>query len=131
MGMKLDFSDFERDFKRIIKKVPNKAAKGLFEAGNELLRDAIKKKPYAPFDQGHLRGSAETNKAQITKYGIELEVGFNIEYAARWHELTPMQDKRINWTLPGSGAKYLEKKMMMYKNRYMKMVADAIGVILK
>src|SRR4030042_5013618 len=127
MGMTVDFSNFEKGFKTIVEgAIPEDAGKGLFKAGNELLNDAITKRPMAPFDEGHLRGSARTEEAKIERNRITLNCGFNIVYAARWHELTPEQDSRINWSLPGSGAKYLEIKLMVYKNKYMFMVAEHI-----
>jgi len=127
MSMKLDFTDFEKRFKKIVEDaIPSEAAKGLFKAGNELLNDAITKRPMAPFDEGHLRGSARTEQAKIERDKISLDCGFNIVYAARWHELTPSEDKRINWTLPGSGAKYLSSKMVAYKDKYMFIVAEHI-----
>ena len=125
MGMTVDFSDFEQGLKKFIEDAePRETAKGLFKAGNELLKDAIEEKPYAPFDEGHLRGSARTNKAEVSRDGAEVVCGFNIVYAARWHELTPQQDAKISWTLPGSGRKYLEAKMANTKllEKYMKIV---------
>jgi len=131
MSMSVDFSDFEKGLKRLVKESePRETAKGLFQAGNQLLKDAIEEKPYAPFDEGHLRGSARTDKAVVTKSGAEVTTGFNIVYAARWHELTPAEDRRISWSLPGSGRKFLESKMATYKEKYMKIVARALGAIL-
>lgn len=125
MGMTVDFSDFEKGLTKLVKESePKETAKGLFKASNELLKDAIEERPYAPFDEGHLRGSARTNKAEVTKSGAEVVCGFNIEYAARWHELTPEEDARINWTLPGSGRKYLEAKITntRLREKYLKIV---------
>jgi len=75
-------------------------AKGLFQAGNEALSDAINKVPKAPKDIGDLRGNAKVMKAEVKGKDIDLTLGFDIEYAARWHELSPAEDSRINWTLP-------------------------------
>ena len=105
--MTVDCSDFEKGLKKLAEKtIPPEVGKGLFKAANELLHDAINVQPYAPFDEGTLRGSAQTNKAEVKKGEVSVEAGFNIEYAARWHELTPEEDSKINWTLPGSGRKY-------------------------
>ncbi len=132
MGMTIDFSDFEKGFKKVTTKVvPKQAAEGLFKGGNELLRDAIKIAPKVPVDIGDLKASAKVNKAEITKDGIELIAGFDIEYAARWHELSPDEDSRIAWTLPGSGRKYLESKMVTLKNKYMEIAAKHINRVLK
>uniref|UniRef100_A0A6M3LWE9 Tail protein n=1 Tax=viral metagenome TaxID=1070528 RepID=A0A6M3LWE9_9ZZZZ len=127
MGFTLDFTDFEKQFKTIVEKaIPQEAGKGLFKAANELLNDAITKIPKAPFEEGHLRGSARVSKADITYNSVSIVFGFNIVYAARWHELSPAEDMRINWSLPGSGRKYLEIKMTMYKDKYIWIAAEYI-----
>ena len=127
MSYAVDFSDFNARFQRIVKgAVPSEAGKGLFKAANQLLDDAINKQPFAPFKIGDLRGSARVDKAVVAGSLISVMCGFNISYAARWHELTPAEDARINWTLPGSGAKYLESKMARYMADYMEIVASHI-----
>ena len=132
MSMTVDFSDFEKGLKKLCEQtIPPEIGKGLFKAANELLHDAINEQPCAPFDEGTLRGSARTNKAEVKKDGAEVVTGFNIEYAARWHELTPEEDSRISWSLPGSGRKYLESKMTMFKEKYMGIVANHIKNVLK
>jgi hypothetical protein len=131
MSMTIDFSDFEKGLTKLVKESePRETAKGLFKAGSQLIKDAINMRPYVPFDEGHLRGSGRTDPAAVTKDGAEVVVGFNKEYAARWHELTPEEDRTINWTLEGSGRKYLESKMSMFKDQYMKMVADHLAKVL-
>jgi len=132
MSMKIDFSDFDKGFAKAIKLVPDEAGRGLFDAGNALLKDAIEMKPYVPYGEtGNLRGSARVNKAEIKKGEVSVEAGFNIEYAARWHELTPEEDGKINWSLPGSGRKYLESKMTRFKDKYMKIAAKSIELALR
>ena len=141
MAMNVDFRDFDKGMKTLVEKsVPARVSQGIFRAGNELLRDAIYEKPFAPFDEGALRASARTQFPNGISVdfgkgvpgttvdakdldGFSLLVGFNIIYAARWHELTPAEDARINWTLPGSGRKYLEIKLVRHKDKYIKIVA--------
>ena len=129
--MKFNFTDFEKGLTKLVKESePRETAKGLFKAGSQLIKDAINMKPYVPFDEGHLRGAGRTDPAEVTTGGAEVTVGFNKEYAARWHELTPEENAKINWTLENSGRKYLESKMAMFKNDYMKMVADHLAKVL-
>ena len=131
MSMTIDFSDFEKGLTKLVKESePSETAKGLFKAGSQLIKDAINMKPYVPFDEGHLRGAGRTDPAVVMGGGAEVTVGFNKEYAARWHELTPEEDAKINWSLPGSGRKYLESKMGKFKNDYMKIVADHLAKVL-
>lgn len=127
MSMTIDFSEFNKKFAQITAGVvPPEAGKGFFKAANQLLDDAINKQPYAPYDKGDLKGSARVDEARITSATISVVCGFNIAYAARWHELSPAEDARINWSLPGSGRKYLESKMAMYMKDYMEIVAAHI-----
>jgi hypothetical protein len=131
MSMNIDFSDFEKGLQQLVKESePKETAKGLFKAGNQLLKDAIEERPFAPFDEGNLRGSARTDKAEVTKDGAEVVAGFNIEYAARWHELTTEEDARINWSLPGSGRKYLESKLAQFKDDYLAIVGEHLKRVL-
>jgi hypothetical protein len=131
MAMTVDFSDFKKRFRTLVENaVPAEAEKGLYKAANELLHDAIYERPYAPFDEGHLRGSARTTAAEITGDSISTKAGFNIVYAARWHELSPAEDARISWTLPGSGRKYLESKLVFFMRKYMEIVAEHIKNLL-
>ena len=131
MSMTLDISDFERGMKKLIEQsVPKEVDKGLFKAGAQLLDDARDYEPHAPRDESMLWGSGVVQKPESSTREVGVAAGFNIEYAARWHELTPAEDAKINWTLPGSGRKYLEKKMARFKNDYMKIVADHLKRLL-
>ena len=131
MGMTIDMTDFEKGFKKLVNQAaPEELAKGMFVAGNALLKDAIYEQPYAPFDEGHLRASARVDTAKVTKDEVETTTGFNIVYAARWHELSPAEDARISWTLPGSGRKYLESKMARNAKRYLDIVGEYLRKLL-
>ena len=147
MSMTVDCSDFEKGLKKLVEKtIPPEVGRGLFKAGNELLRDARLVAPTAPWEIGDLHGSARTQgagsqlyeegqdmgaKANISKDEVSIAAGFNMIYAARWHELTPEEDSKIAWTTPGSGRKYLESKMVMFKEKYMAIVAKHIENVLK
>lgn len=128
----INSKDFLKSFNAILRdRPPELVGPGLYKAANELLRDAIKVTPMAPFKEGHLRASARVDQVKVEANDISIRAGFMIKYAARWHELTPAQDKRINWSLKGSGRKYLELKMVMFKSKYMKIVAKHIENYLK
>ena len=156
MSMTFDLTDFEKGLKKLVKEVePTATARGLFKAGNQLLRVAIGEKKYAPFHVkdpedpkdklgGALRASARTQggdgtlreqtggvappgfKAIEEKDSTALNVGFNIVYAHRWHELTAAEDEKIKWTLPGAGHKYLESKMATYADGLAKIVGESL-----
>jgi len=134
-AMDIDFSDFDKGFKKLVEKdIPPELGKGMFATLNELLRDAKVEPPQAPKEVGDLWGSAQVNKVEIGKGKIEGQAGFNIEYAARWHEISAEEDSRINWTRDkgarSPGRKYLEKKMVMYKEKYMEIIGMFVAKLL-
>lgn len=147
-GMTFDTGEFDAGMKKLVSDIGLKAlGPGLFAVGNAILKDAIYVSPQAPKDVGDLRGSARTEGPDgslhkgstipsTANFGngssIGIRFGFNIEYAARWHEAV---GKKINWTrdkgaaLPGP--KYLESKMRMFHTRYMRIIQLYIQKVLK
>jgi hypothetical protein len=130
-GMYINFDDFNAGIKKLVTQAePQATAKGLFAAGNALLNDAIYQVPKAPFKEGTLRGSARADAPVADRLGAEVLVGFNIVYAHRWHELTPEEDSKIDWSLPGSGRKFLETKMARNKEKYLRIVGNFLKRVL-
>lgn len=127
-GLYVDFSKFDKKFRKLVKNAyPNDARKGLFNAMNELLSDAITKPPQAPKDIGDLWGSRIVEKPKETGKEESVEGGFNIKYAARHHEVAPGTFKYT--TTKGAsqpGPKYLQSKMAMFLKKYMEIVAETI-----
>ena len=125
---KISESDFFEKFPEIVNnRIPKLARKGGYEAGNEVLHDAITLVPKAPRELGDLHGSAIVEDVTaLSGREIIILMGFNIEYAARWHELPREKESEINWTLPGSGSKYLESKLSTYRDKYIKIIALTI-----
>lgn len=119
-GFTVDLKDFEKKFNDIVKNtIPELARMGLFQAGAQLLRDAIIEEPRAPHKTGALWRS---QKIEVSHDKIEVKAGFNIEYAAAVHE----RPKKGEWTLPGSGPKFLESKLVKNKLKYMRITAEVI-----
>ena len=133
-GMTMDFTEFNQGLKNADTKTVRAAEKGMFAAMNELMRDARVTPPQAPKEVGDLWGSAQVDKVTVTKGTIEGKCGFNIVYAARWHELSASENEDINWTrdkgAKSPGRKYLERKMATLKDKYMKIVAAFIKKVL-
>lgn len=124
-GYSMDLSKFAKDFTRITQKtIPDKARDGSFKVAAMIIGDAIKVAPKAPFDEGMLRASQFIEDLPTQKLGVR--IGFNMEYAAKWHELDKKKEKDIAWTTPGSGRKFLSSKLSMFKNKYIKFLASLI-----
>ena len=122
-GITFDSRDFDLKFKRVTGTViPQAAAQAFREQAPLILADAITKVPRAPHDTGNLWRSQKVSAPQITKREIFIEYGFNAEYAAKVHELPDT----TAWTMPGSGPKYLETKLLMYGKSYFEKIAAKI-----
>jgi len=130
-GMELDAVDFLKSFKTLTQNYfPDAVREGLFKVvGPNVVADAIKKPPRAPHLQGHLwrshfiKDPREVGMRSSPK-AIELLVGFNTPYAAKWHEISEAKEAKINWTLAGSGRKYLENKLIFFGGDYMRKLVN-------
>ena len=121
-GFYLDTSKFLHGFDLADKKVKASAADGLFLEGAKVITAAIEEEPRAPHLEGHLWRSQRVKKIEIKKDAITLYVGFNVPYAAKLHEALDAS----NWTLTGSGPKYLSSKLTKHKREHMQNVASHI-----
>ena len=139
----VDSSDFDRRFRYTVgTAIPDLVRIGLGRAAMQLLRDTSLVEPTVPHEEGFLRGSGSafvgrkligTSSAGRSRYethssgfdfaagSLEAVVGFNAPYAARHHEVP------ANFKEPGSGNKYLEAKLVMFKNQYARIVAEAVA----
>jgi len=127
-GYYIDMTDFDKKFNNLMKNtIPKYAAKGVFDAMNELLRDAIVHPPQAPKDIGDLWGSRIVEKAKEVAKEILIEGGFNIKYARRHHEVEPGTFKyTLTKGASKPGPKFLESKMAQFKEKYAWIIAETI-----
>ena len=124
-GMTLDTKDFDIKFGHVTEKtIPEASARAVFQTGAMVIRDAILEEPRTPHSKGGgtLWRSQKIEQPKIEHGEISVELGFDVEYAARLHEAPD----NWHWTLPGSGPKYLEAKLIKNKEKYMASVADKI-----
>jgi len=116
-------TSFLGGFKRFCNiKMPMAVEKAQFQTGWMVIRYANTKQPYTPREIGDLQSSG---RVEVTPGKLEVIVGFNKEYAAKLHEMP--KARKVNWTLPGSGRKYLETKLYHYKSDFMKFMAEIIS----
>ena len=118
-----DMTDFDQKFFRhVLRTVPDAAIQALDRVGPEVLADAIKEEPRCPHLTGNLWKSQAVEPAQIIGQNLQKIIGFAADYAAATHEAP---DDR-NWTLEGSGPKYLETKLARNTTRYVSRMATII-----
>jgi len=119
----LNPSDFIHGFKEIAKEWPEHGAQGMKYAAALMLADSIKEEPRAPHKTGMLWRSHTIQEPVVVSDGWEVWAGFNIEYAAAQHEAPA----GYNYTMDGSGPKFLESKMLKYVKKYLQAAADYIS----
>jgi hypothetical protein len=125
----IDTSLFQKDFNKISDIVLNKAAiTGVENAVKVFHNLADNEVPKTPELTGALRASAKEETRREAFGAIVGVLSYNTPYAAKWHEF-PDGDE-INWTLPGSGTKYMEAKMGTSKNKIMEPIAIEIKRVL-
>ena len=120
----LDFRNFNKKFTNIVQRAAPKSVEiGLREAGQELKLDADNVPPRTPKKEGFLRGSGKVSEVKVMGKSAEITVSYDKPYARRWHEVEP---GTIKWSEPDVGPKYLESKMVRFKNKYMDIIAAVI-----
>jgi len=123
-GMTFDTKDFDIKFPRVInKEIPEESARMEYKVASMVIRDAILEKPRAPHKTGNLWRSQKIERPKIEKGEITIELGFDTEYAAVVHEMPP----GVIWTMIGSGAKFLEAKLIKNKEKYIGMIAAGLS----
>lgn len=125
----MDFKAFNKDMKKFFKTLaPEQLEKGLFRAASEMLHDADKVEPKTPFEKGDLKGSKHY-EPRTDKREISISAGYNLIYAAYQHEKE--KGPRSAYNLPGSGPKFLETKMVMFKDKYIGIAVKFLENLLK
>lgn len=119
-GMTFNTKDFDIKFPRVCnKEIPEAYAMAAYKIAATVLRDAIVEEPRAPHKTGNLWRSQQVERPQILAGEVNIELGFNTEYAAAVHEMPANTD----WTMDGSGPKFLESKLIKNKEKYMAEIA--------
>lgn len=138
-NFQIDTSRFRAGIQRLVNQaLPEQIVRGLFAAGTELLQDAREDIPRVPKKEGTLSASGSvtvlrpgevSELAETTTPGRYVAiVGFNTPYAAYLHEGMRQDGSHVvmNWTLEGSGPKYLETPLLANRDRYIQIIVDAI-----
>lgn len=103
-----------------VDKIDKNARKATDENAQNLLSEAI---PLTPFSTGQLRESGKVIKTKDNQNEYMQEVSFGggqVNYAAAVHEMPTkrMKTSTINWSEPGTGAKFLERPLKANMDKY-------------
>jgi len=122
-GMTFNTKDFDLKFPRVCnKEIPEAYANTAFRVASIVLRDAIVEEPRAPHKTGNLWRSQKVERPEMKAGEVNIELGFDAEYAAAVHEMPAGTD----WTMTGSGPKFLEAKLIRNKEKYMEIIAKGM-----
>lgn len=117
----MDTVSFDKELAEVtLRLYPQYAAIGIYKAAALLIRDCLKQEPTVPKKMGGLRRAQRVDKAEIGKDEIAVTAGFDIEYAAKVHEMP----ETTNWTLVGSGPKFLSRKLAENPDKYIQFAAE-------
>jgi len=120
--MKLDYRQVEKSLDKLLKSTDKIAVKGVRAAAFKLVEDSKMKKPRAPHLHGHLWTQHIIDAPQFKINLISVRVGSSTPYAARLHQ----GEESWNWTLAGSGPKWIITKIMAYGKDYLKIQYEVI-----
>jgi hypothetical protein len=84
------------------------------QVAEQVINDAIHKRPTVPIDTGTLRGSGTFEIPPHGLRSVKLIAGFNTAYAAHVHQV-PM-----NFREPSAGNYYLSDKLRRYRQSYIR-----------
>ena len=118
-GMDIVLGNLNRE----IMKIQERSMAGLIESAMLIRRDMEKTQPLIPLDTGNLRASwFVTEYKKEKKFGLIM--GFSANYAVFVHEMVDRGSKKINWSRPGSGPKFLEEALKRNTEQILKIIRD-------
>jgi len=113
-----------------VDEIDKNSRKATDENAQDLLSEAI---PLTPFKTGQLRESGKIIKTKDSSEEYMQEVSFGggqVNYAAAVHEMPTkrMTTSTINWSEPGTGAKFLEIPLNRNLGKYRQNIIDKAKV---
>lgn len=131
-GLNYDFSDFNLGFLNAAENlIPGIAVKAVKAGLDQVIIDANEIEPKTPHLLGHLKGTGQVHSVELTPEMVTGIMSFGnpkggqggAPYALRWHEVEP---GTVNWSEPGVGPKYLESKLVRFKDKYVEIIFQYI-----
>ena len=122
-----DTTSFTKGLKSINAKLTgSQSERAVFAAISALKNDADRIPPKTPHLEGHLRGDYKIEVKQSIM-GTDSQLTFLMPYAARWHET----GADINWSESGVGPKYVEKKIDRFRDKYLRIMGQVLGKVIR
>lgn len=109
---------------------PSLCAAALYQAGQELKNQAMPLTPLRDKNGGSLRRSAFVSLPEMAAGGLQVRVGYDgrsAPYALFVHEMTG----QVNWSEPGTGAKFLERPFDEMRGSLARNIGGMIATMLE
>lgn len=118
ISVKTDVSEFKQLIVELRAKVPMASVAGVTTAMEALKNDCLEIEPTVPIESGFLRDHHEVLPAVIVGSNIVGTMKVPGPYAASIHEGISRWGTAYKYKTPGTGAKWIQSKMLRYREKY-------------
>ncbi len=121
-----DFTSFKAGVMELKALIPVCSLRGIRLATEELKNDALTQIPMCPFAKGDLAKGHEVLPAEQRGTHFECTLYVPGPYAASLHEGISRYGTPYVYKTPGTGAKWIESKLIRHSERYLGIIADEL-----
>lgn len=109
-----------------IKAIEGRSLAGLIRAAVVVRRSMDETPPLIPISPGggHLRASWDTSDKGYVGGNPYITLKFTQNYAVYVHEMMDRADRKINWSRPGSGPKFLQAALRRNTGRILEVIRE-------
>jgi hypothetical protein len=124
--------ELTRALENLSKDALKQVSNAVWKFDEQIMGESKEKCPVHP-GSGALRRSGKVLDPVVTSEGVEQEMGYYIEYALWVHEmLDPTESGHaVQWSLAGTGNKFLENALMEHADEFPQVIADAVDRAVK
>lgn len=127
ISVKTDVSQFKKLLVKLQTAVPAASVVGVTTAMETLKKDCLEVEPRVPFKTGFLSKHHEILPTIVIDSTITGTMRVPGPYAASIHEGVSRWGTFYQYHTPGTGAKWIQSKMLRYREKYI----TAAGIIIK
>ena len=131
VSVKTDVSAFKELIVELRAKAPMASVAGVTAAMEALKKDCLGIEPTVPVESGFLQDHHEVLPTVVAGSNIVGAMKVPGPYAASIHEGISRWGAAYKYKTPGTGAKWIQSKMLRYREKYVKIAGITIKGILR
>jgi hypothetical protein len=108
---------FNTGLLRVKKGLPDVSMQGMRDAMEDFKDDCINKEPKCPIESGDLKAAHKITVTRVAST-IEGDLSVDLPYAASIHEGISRWGTPYKYKTPGTGAKWVQSKLLRYRVNY-------------